>query len=111
MQRNKRWRKRRKEQENYEQLSEAMECLEHICTEGCTSVGPRDKPAENTTTGPCTKFSTCDGLQILIRHFATCNKKLSNGVPCLQCKRMKQLFRLHSSLCSRIDNCKVPLCK
>ncbi|KAK7842489.1 btb/poz and taz domain-containing protein 1 [Quercus suber] len=74
----KRSRKLREEQSLYLQLSEAMECLEHICTEGCTSVGPYDmEPTEKK--GPCSKFSTCQGLQLLIKHFATCKKRVNGG--------------------------------
>ncbi|XP_042500747.1 BTB/POZ and TAZ domain-containing protein 1-like [Macadamia integrifolia] len=105
----KRRRKEREAQSLYLQLSEAMECLEHICTEGCTSVGPYDK--EPSRDGPCNKFSTCQGLQLLIRHFATCSKRVDGG--CSRCKRMWQLFRLHSSICEcdQLDSCKVPLCR
>ncbi|WOL11308.1 BTB/POZ and TAZ domain-containing protein 2 isoform X1 [Canna indica] len=106
-QRKKRWRRERTDQEMYRQLSEAMDSLQHICTEGCTDVGPHDRrrPASN----PCTSFSTCAGLQLLLRHFVACPRKLK----CTQCKRMWQLFRLHSSLCHHhpAGSCKVPLCK
>ncbi|KAK7834624.1 btb/poz and taz domain-containing protein 1, partial [Quercus suber] len=99
----KRSRKLREEQSLYLQLSEAMECLEHICTEGCTSVGPYDmEPTEKK--GPCSKFSTCQGLQLLIKHFATCKKRVNGG--CLRCKRMWQLLRLHSSICEHHDCCR-----
>lgn len=85
-----------------------MECLEHICTEGCTSVGPHDvEPTKKK--GPCSKFSTCQGLQLLIGHFATCKKRVNGG--CLRCKRMWQLLRLHSSICDQSDSCRVPLCR
>ncbi|KDO69414.1 hypothetical protein CISIN_1g017954mg [Citrus sinensis] len=104
----KRTRRRRQEQGLYLQLSEAMECLEHICTEGCTSVGPYEVgPTKNR--GPCSKFATCQGLQLLIRHFATCKKRVNGG--CLRCKRMWQLLRLHSSMCEQSDSCRVPLCR
>ncbi|TXG51356.1 hypothetical protein EZV62_023880 [Acer yangbiense] len=90
-----------------ESLSEAMECLEHICTEGCTSVGPHDmEPCKKRA--PCSKFSTCQGLQLLFKHFAGCKKRVNGG--CLRCKRMWQLLRLHSSICDHPDSCKVPLC-
>ncbi|THG19117.1 hypothetical protein TEA_025880 [Camellia sinensis var. sinensis] len=97
-----------KEQSLYLQLSEAMECLEHICTEGCTNVGPYDmEPTKNK--GPCSKFNTCQGLQLLIRHFATCKRRMNGG--CSRCKRMWQLLRLHSSICDQPDLCRVPLCR
>ncbi|CAM8981010.1 unnamed protein product [Rhodiola kirilowii] len=100
--------KMRQEQSMYLQLSEAMDCLEHICTEGCTTVGPHNiVPAKQK--GPCSKFSTCQGLQLLIRHFAECKKKVNGG--CVRCKRMWQLLQLHSSICDNIDHCQVPLCR
>ncbi|KAE8124374.1 hypothetical protein FH972_019268 [Carpinus fangiana] len=106
--RKKRSRRHKEEQRLYLQLSEAMECLEHICTEGCTSVGPHDtEPTKKK--GPCSKFSTCQGLQLLIQHFATCKKRVNGG--CLRCKRMWQLLRLHSSICDQSDSCRVPLCR
>ncbi|XP_077229574.1 BTB/POZ and TAZ domain-containing protein 1-like isoform X1 [Tasmannia lanceolata] len=91
-------------------LSEAMECLQHIFTEGCASVAPYDKEP-NESKGPCKNFSTCKKLQLLIRHFATCTKKIPGG--CSHCKRMWQLLRLHSSICDQPegDPCKVPLCR
>ncbi|RWR96986.1 BTB/POZ and TAZ domain-containing protein 1-like protein [Cinnamomum micranthum f. kanehirae] len=99
----------RKYQRLYLQLNEAMECLEHIFTEGCTHVGPHDMEPDKKK-GPCTSFSTCcRGLQLLIRHFVTCKKKVPGG--CSHCKRMWQLFRLHSSLCDQPESCKVPLCR
>ncbi|KAK4844702.1 hypothetical protein QYF36_023451 [Acer negundo] len=106
--RKKRTRRQRKEQSLYMQLSEAMECLEHICTEGCTSVGPHDmEPCKKRA--PCSKFSTCQGLQLLFKHFAGCKKRVNGG--CLRCKRMWQLLRLHSSICDHPESCKVPLCR
>ncbi|MFS7910983.1 putative chromatin remodeling & transcription regulator BTB-POZ family [Helianthus anomalus] len=94
----------------YFQLSEAMDCLYHICTQGCTSVGPHDKePIKNRA--PCSKFTTCQGLQHSIQHFASCKKRVNGG--CVRCKRMWQLFKLHSSICDQSPDtsCKVPLCR
>ncbi|KAI7748846.1 hypothetical protein M8C21_024933, partial [Ambrosia artemisiifolia] len=89
-------RKKMKEQSVYIQLSEAMDCLEHICTEGCIKVRPCDKePQKNMT--PCNKFTTCQGLQLSIQHFVNCKKRMSEG--CVRCKRMWQLFKLHASIC------------
>ncbi|XP_052176902.1 BTB/POZ and TAZ domain-containing protein 1-like isoform X2 [Diospyros lotus] len=106
--RKKRTRRRREEQSLYLQLSEAMECLEHICTEGCTSVGPCDiEPTKNR--GPCSKFATCRALQILIQHFATCKQRVHGQ--CSRCRRMWQLLKLHSSICAQPDLCRVPLCR
>ncbi|KAI3785822.1 hypothetical protein L1987_44948 [Smallanthus sonchifolius] len=99
-------RRHRREQKLYFELGEAMDCLEHICTEGCISVGPNDmEPRKNRA--PCNKFSTCHGLQLSIQHFANCKKRVNQG--CVRCKRMWQLFKLHSSICD--STCKVPLCR
>ncbi|GAV62549.1 BTB domain-containing protein/zf-TAZ domain-containing protein [Cephalotus follicularis] len=107
--RKKRRKRFREEQSLYMQLSEAMECLEHICSQGCTSVGPYDvEPMIHKE--PCKKFSTCQGIQLLIKHFATCNKRVNQG-GCLRCKRMWQLLRLHASICDQPDSCRVPLCR
>ncbi|KAL6549494.1 hypothetical protein OROHE_008611 [Orobanche hederae] len=106
--RKKRTKRFREEQSLYVELSEGMDCLQHICSEGCTSVGPCDMdPGEHK--GPCSKFSTCHGLQLLIKHFGACKKRAKGG--CWRCKRMWQLFRLHSSICDGPDVCKVPLCR
>ncbi|XP_050225508.1 BTB/POZ and TAZ domain-containing protein 1 [Mercurialis annua] len=106
--RKKKLKRQREEQRLYMELSEAMECLEHICTEGCTSVGPCDvEPAKNRA--PCSKFSTCQGVQLLIKHFATCKNRVNGG--CSRCKRMWQLLRLHASMCDQADSCRVPLCR
>ncbi|KAK7330577.1 hypothetical protein VNO77_24772 [Canavalia gladiata] len=108
--RKKKSRRHREEQGLYAQLSEAMECLEHICTEGCTLVGPYDVEVKRERK-PCGKFATCQGLQVLIRHFASCERRMGGG--CQRCKRMWQLFRLHSYICQHTDSCgcKVPLCR
>ncbi|XP_076943001.1 BTB/POZ and TAZ domain-containing protein 1-like [Bidens hawaiensis] len=102
-------RKHLQEQNLYFQLSEAMDCLQHICTEGCVNVGPYDKePIKNR--GPCSKFSTCEGIQHSIQHFSSCKKRVNGG--CVRCKRTWQLFKLHSSICESPDStCKVPLCR
>ncbi|XP_047341560.1 BTB/POZ and TAZ domain-containing protein 2-like [Impatiens glandulifera] len=102
-------RKRREERRLCLQLSEAMECLEHICTEGCTNIGPYDMEPGKKKKVPCQKFATCRGLELLFRHFATCKRRVNNG--CDRCKRMWQLLRLHSSICDNPDLCKVPLCR
>ncbi|KAJ0989433.1 hypothetical protein J5N97_007789 [Dioscorea zingiberensis] len=106
----KRMRRRKEEQGVYMQLMQVLECLEHICTEGCTNVGPLDVDLTSKSKGPCSSFSTCEGLQQLILHLPLCAKKLVPG-KCIHCKRMWQLFRLHSSICVRPEPCKVPLCK
>ncbi|GJM92136.1 hypothetical protein PR202_ga08570 [Eleusine coracana subsp. coracana] len=100
--RRRRWRRKRAEQRVYMELSEAMDCLLHICTEGCTEVGPAGQaPAAK----PCRRYATCRGLQLLIRHFSQCHRK-----SCARCQRMWQLLRLHSALCDRPDQCNTPLC-
>ncbi|CAN8254898.1 unnamed protein product [Cochlearia groenlandica] len=119
--RKKRRRRHIKEQNLYMQLSEAMECIEHICTQGCTLVGPTNIVAYNNNNNneksthiekskPCKAFSTCYGLQLLIRHFAICKKRTSEK-GCIRCKRMLQILRLHSSICDQHDSCRVPLCR
>ncbi|XP_021762060.1 BTB/POZ and TAZ domain-containing protein 1-like [Chenopodium quinoa] len=106
--RKKRTKKNKEEQNLYIQLSEAMDCLVHICTEGCTGVGPYDmEPSKKKE--PCKRFSTCQGLQLLIKHFATCKKRVNGG--CSRCKRMWQLLKLHASMCEQPGNCRVPLCR
>ncbi|KAI3862412.1 hypothetical protein MKX03_013655 [Papaver bracteatum] len=109
--RNKKRSRSKEEQAIYLELSEAMECLKHICTEGCTNVGPYDRELPPTKkTGPCERFSTCQGLQGLIKHFAMCKKRMNGG--CCRCKRMGQLLKLHASICDQDDHCcKVPLCR
>ncbi|KAK7389155.1 hypothetical protein VNO78_23988 [Psophocarpus tetragonolobus] len=106
--RKKKSRRHRLEQGLYAELSEAMECLEHICTEGCTHVGPYDAELKKERR-PCHRFPTCEALQVLIRHFATCEKRGNRA--CVRCKRMWQLFRLHSYVCYQPDSCKVPFCR
>ncbi|WCJ36179.1 BTB and TAZ domain protein 1 [Euphorbia peplus] len=106
--RKKRTRRQREERNIFTELSVAMDCLEHICTEGCTSVGPYDaQPAKKR--GPCSKHATCQGLQGLIKHFAMCKNRVDGKCP--RCKRMWQLLRLHSCICDRPESCKVPLCR
>ncbi|KAI3995909.1 hypothetical protein MKX01_017106 [Papaver californicum] len=106
--RQKRMSKKIEERSLYLELSEAMECLEHIFTEGCTSVGPCDVEVTKNKE-PCKKFCTCQGLQVLIRHFVQCKKRVNGG--CSRCKRMWQLLQLHSSVCDNSDLCRVPLCR
>lgn len=86
-----------------------MDCLEHICTEGCTSVGPHDVGPAEAKKEPCVQFATCRGLQTLIRHFAACGKRVGGG--CHGCKSMWRLLRLHSAVCDESGSCKVPLCR
>ncbi|XP_062207810.1 BTB/POZ and TAZ domain-containing protein 1-like [Phragmites australis] len=100
--RRRRWRRKRAEQRVYMELSEAMDCLDHICTEGCTEVGPAGRaPAPS----PCALYATCRGLQLLIRHFSKCHRK-----SCALCQRMWQLLRLHAALCDQPGRCNTPLC-
>ncbi|KAM7274800.1 hypothetical protein ACFE04_016666 [Oxalis oulophora] len=107
--RKKKTRRHRKELGLFLQLSEAMDCLQHICSEGCTGVGPCDMDPQ-AHKGPCMNFSTCQGLQLLIKHFANC-KRRANGSSCSRCKKMWQLLKLHASICDHSDSCRVPLCR
>ncbi|OAY74596.1 BTB/POZ and TAZ domain-containing protein 2 [Ananas comosus] len=109
-QRERRWRRTKEAQEVYHQLNEAMECLHQICSEGCTNVGPNDaRRGVPSSCRPCAQVRTCEGLRQLIRHFAACGRKSADG-GCPHCRRMLQLFRLHSSLCHRRHSCSVPFC-
>ncbi|KAI5003042.1 hypothetical protein ZWY2020_027692 [Hordeum vulgare] len=102
--RRRKWRRKSAEQKVYMELSDAMDILRHICTEGCTEVGPVGQaPAKS----PCPSYATCRGLQLLIRHFSRCNSRAT----CPRCQRMWQLLRLHSALCRLPDgHCNTPLC-
>ncbi|KAJ0969348.1 hypothetical protein J5N97_022225 [Dioscorea zingiberensis] len=91
----------------YLQLHEAMEALVHICRDGCQTIGPRDKLLKDSE-AMC-KFPACKGLESLVRHFSGCKTRVPGG--CTHCKRMWQLFELHSRMCSELDFCKVPLCR
>lgn len=104
VQRRRKWRRKRAEQRVYTELTEAMDCLRHICTEGCTEVGPVGQaPAKS----PCPAYATtCRGLQLLIHHFSRCHR-----TSCPRCQRMWQLLRLHAALCDQPDGqCNTPLC-
>lgn len=94
------------ERKVYLQLYEAMEALVHICKDGCRTIGPYDKDLRANQ--PC-KYSACNGLELLVRHFAACKLRVPGG--CVHCKRMWQLFELHSRLCVIPNDCKVPLCR
>lgn len=104
MQRKKRWRRERANQEMYQILGEAMNCLQHTFAGGCADEASSGKKS------PCKSPLTCQRLQHLLRHYATCDKKLAPKC-CPHCTRMRRLFRLHSSLCDQTASCKVPLCK
>ncbi|ONK71209.1 uncharacterized protein A4U43_C04F6010 [Asparagus officinalis] len=106
----KRRKRKMEEQQVYLQLSEAMECLQHICTEGCTDVGPNEaEEAPNKQKSlSCPNYTTCHVLQNLIKHLASCR---ANRSACSQCRRIWNLLRLHSSVCQFTDDCRVPLCK
>ncbi|XP_074591966.1 BTB/POZ and TAZ domain-containing protein 1-like [Curcuma longa] len=94
--RQKRRRRKREEQQVYTELSEAMECLQHIYTEGCA-------------TGHCPDSATCRGLRQLVSHLALCDRKKKRH-SCGRCKRLWQLLRLHASICVQPGPCQVPLC-
>ncbi|KAJ8477001.1 hypothetical protein OPV22_020728 [Ensete ventricosum] len=98
--------KKMEERKVYMQLYEAMEALLHICRDGCRTIGPHDKmPKDSETT--C-KYAACKGIESLVRHFKGCRIRVPGG--CVHCKRMWQILRLHSQMCSEPDLCKVPLC-
>ncbi|KAJ1271572.1 hypothetical protein BS78_06G137600 [Paspalum vaginatum] len=94
-----RWARSRASQEAYRQLAEAMDALDRVF---CGDAGE-----------PCaTDDATCRGMRLLMRHFATCARKVAPG-GCARCKRVLQLFRLHASVCDRPEQdqpCRVPLC-
>lgn len=101
-QRRARWARARASQEAYRQLGEAMGSLD--CIFDAASAGP----------GTCRDGdATCQGLRLLMRHFAACARKAAPG-GCARCKRMLQLFRLHASICDRAElqdqPCRVPFC-
>ncbi|XP_054809643.1 BTB/POZ and TAZ domain-containing protein 4-like isoform X2 [Prosopis cineraria] len=104
----KKMRKRKSEERKIHiELYEAMEALVHICRDGCRTIGPRDKDLK-TNDAPC-GYAACKGIELLIRHFVACKLRVPRG--CIHCKRMWQLFELHSRLCADPHICKVPLCR
>uniref|UniRef100_A0A0V0IFE9 Putative BTB/POZ and TAZ domain-containing protein 3-like n=1 Tax=Solanum chacoense TaxID=4108 RepID=A0A0V0IFE9_SOLCH len=98
--------KKIEEKKVYLQLHEAMEALVHICRDGCRTIGPRDKVLKASQ--EACSFPACKGLESLVRHFSNCKIKVPGG--CVRCKRMWQIFELHSRICEEPDSCKVPLC-
>ncbi|CAN6464394.1 unnamed protein product [Victoria cruziana] len=107
--------RKREEERVYLQLSEAMEALLHICTEGCKTIGPYDKELMGKNGGSVgdhggtCRFPTCKHVERLIRHFASCERRVRGG--CSNCKRMWQLLQLHSFVCDQPEPCNVPLCR
>ncbi|KAG6492627.1 hypothetical protein ZIOFF_047592 [Zingiber officinale] len=99
--------KRSEERKMYKHLHETMEALIHICRDGCRTIGPRSKMLKDDET--ICQYAACKGLESLIRHFFSCPLRVPGG--CTQCKRMWQIFELHSQMCSELDLCKVPLCR
>lgn len=99
--------RKKNEKKMYVQLYEAMEALVHICRDGCKTIGPHDR-APKKDEHPC-GYTACKGLELLVRHFAACKLRVPGG--CVQCKRMWQLFDLHSRLCIDSAACRVPLCR
>ena len=95
------------EQKTYQQLSEAMECLEHIFKEGCTDIKPDRRRRSSCS---CPPLDACQPLQLLLLHFSKCD---GNRATCSRCRRIWQLLKLHSSICLAQDSssCKVPLCR
>ncbi|KAF6139046.1 hypothetical protein GIB67_010772 [Kingdonia uniflora] len=99
--------KKTEERKIYLQLYDAMEALVHICRDGCRTIGPYDMVLKGDQ-APC-NYETCKGIELLVRHFAGCKLRVSGG--CIHCKRMWQLLELHSRLCSKPNECRVPLCR
>ncbi|KAL9240711.1 hypothetical protein vseg_014898 [Gypsophila vaccaria] len=95
------------ERKVYLQLHEAIEALIHICRDGCSKIGPRDKMLKETP--DVCGFSACKGIEMLVRHFFGCKIRVPGG--CVHCKRMWQLLELHSRICDEPDSCNVPLCR
>lgn len=94
-----RWARARASQEAYRQLADAMDALDRVFAAADDAPSAADD-------------DTCRGLRLLMRHFATCARKVAPG-GCARCKRMLQLFRLHASVCDRTEDdrpCRVPLC-
>lgn len=98
---------KREEKKVYMQLHEAMEALIHICKDGCSTIGPRDKTLKGSQ-ATCS-FSACKGVETLVRHFFSCKTRVPGG--CVHCKRMWQLLELHSRMCNEPESCNVPLCR
>jgi hypothetical protein len=77
----------------------------------CSTTGGAGKPCARGDDD-----ATCQGLRLLMRHFAACARKAAPG-GCARCKRLLQLFRLHAALCDRTveqeqdQPCRVPLCR
>ncbi|XP_066348072.1 BTB/POZ and TAZ domain-containing protein 1-like [Miscanthus floridulus] len=106
-----RWARARASQEAYRQLGNAMGSLDRIFAAAADVPSPSAGPA-GTCAGDGDGDATCQGLRLLMRHFATCVRKVAPG-GCARCKRMLQLFRLHASVCDRPEPdqpCRVPLC-
>ncbi|XP_028548039.1 BTB/POZ and TAZ domain-containing protein 1 [Dendrobium catenatum] len=105
--REKQSRRNMEEQKTYQQLSEAMECLEHIFKEGCTDIKPDRRRRSSCS---CPPLDACQPLQLLLLHFSKCD---GNRATCSRCRRIWQLLKLHSSICMAQDSssCKVPLCR
>ncbi|KAJ8426923.1 hypothetical protein Cgig2_010441 [Carnegiea gigantea] len=95
------------ERKVYLQLHEAMEALNHICKDGCSTIGPREKMLKGSQVA-C-GFPACKGIEMLVRHFFNCKTRVPGG--CVQCRRMWQLLELHSRMCNDPDSCNVPLCR
>uniref|UniRef100_A0A6V7QSG4 BTB domain-containing protein n=1 Tax=Ananas comosus var. bracteatus TaxID=296719 RepID=A0A6V7QSG4_ANACO len=82
----------------YEELGDAMECLQHMYM-------AREGSKKNH---PCSSSACYRNLQLLIQHLAACPRRKA----CPRCCRMLQLLRLHSALCddSTQQACRIPLC-
>ncbi|KAK8449015.1 hypothetical protein SEVIR_7G147500v4 [Setaria viridis] len=111
--RRERWARERASREACRQLAEAMDSLDRIfaaADDACSTTGGTGKPCAREDDD-----ATCQGLRLLMRHFAACARKAAPG-GCARCKRLLQLFRLHAAVCDRpaeqeLDRpCRVPLC-
>jgi hypothetical protein len=113
--RRERWARERESREACRQLAEAMDSLDRIFAAAdddvCSTTGGAGKPCARGGDD-----ATCQGLRLLMRHFAACARKAAPG-GCARCKRLLQLFRLHAALCDRTveqeqdQPCRVPLCR
>ncbi|RRT66622.1 hypothetical protein B296_00040057 [Ensete ventricosum] len=92
------------EQSLYAELHEAMDCLRHICTDGCGEAGPSGRLLPAHARPPCPNAVSCRGLRQLIRHFAACGREKRQQHGCRSCKRLWQLLRLHASICDEVDD-------
>ncbi|KAJ3678129.1 hypothetical protein LUZ60_001932 [Juncus effusus] len=113
--------KKREETDAYTKILEALEALVHISRDGCRSIGPTGQSqtqrsqsqgqSQSQRGSSNCKYLACKGVELLIRHFSGCSKRLTPG-GCVDCLRMWQLLELHAFACVETESlCKVPLCR